>query len=187
MVLPLVVILAVSLASCAQKTTEAPASKAEPTAEQPTATIAPPTPTIPAPTLTVTPQPIGTVTQTEVDCTLDGPHSTVAAGRVTVVLVNQTDGSVQFDMWRIGEGHSYAGLAGAVDKARQSAEAGGPEISHPSYLSALTRVLAPSGQSRTMNRSVQPGTYAIVCLRRFPEANMEMRPFALVGPIEVSE
>jgi hypothetical protein len=71
--------------------------------------------------------------------------------------------------------------------AKMHAEAGAAPSSHPAYLSDLTRVLNPSGASTTMERSVQPGTYAIVCLRRYREANMEMRPFALAGPIEVSE
>ena len=74
-VLPLVVILAVSLAGCAQKTTEAPVAQAEPTAEQPTATIAPPTPTIPAPTLTVT---------SKAEPTAEQPTATVAPPTPTI-------------------------------------------------------------------------------------------------------
>ena len=217
MVLPLVVILAVSLASCAQETAEAPVAQAEPTTEQPTATIAPPTPTMPAPTAepptatsapptptipaptaeppTATlppptptmPVPDLTVTRTGADCTVEALPPIVAAGPVVVLLVNQADEPVQFDMWRADEGYSAEDLARAVDVARMSAEGGHQEISHPAYLSDPTRATASSGASTTMERSVQPGTYAIVCLRRYPEANNEWRPFASAGPIEVGE
>jgi len=118
---------------------------------------------------------------------LDAPPSIVAAGQVIVLLVNQTDEPVRFDMWRAGEGYSDEALARAVDVARMSAEGGHQEISHPAYLSDPTNTLVSSDASTTLERSVQPGTYAIVCLRRYPEANNEWRPFASAGPIEVSE
>ena len=136
------------------------------------------------PTATVGPTHIGTVTQSPSECTLDAVDGPISTGRVSFNAVNDTAVFAGFDMWRIAEGHSYEELAAAIQEARRNAEAGGAVISHPEYLSGLIQVQLQPGESKVMAGRVQPGTYAIVCIRMFEQVG-EPRPFSILGPIEV--
>jgi len=127
----------------------------------------------------------GTVTQSPTECTLELEDGPINAGRVRFTAVNETDGQILFDMWRLLEGHSFDEWTAATQQARLNAEAGGPHINAPPYLEDLTRIKLQPGETAPLVRTVQPATYGIVCLRPFPAVGM--RPFALLGPIEIKQ
>lgn len=170
--------VAILLAGCAGTGTAAQASRS------------------PAPTPDPSPTELGTLTLTESfdemsaqlrrGCTLKAAGGPIRSGRIGFAAVNETDAEAWLDLGRISDGHSYEELAQDIGKARQSAEAGGPVIHRPSYLSSQDLTVLDAGESTTKFATVQSGTYAIVCLRMF-ETVAEVRPFAVIGPLQVEE
>ena len=72
----------------------------------------------------------------------------------------------------------------AIQKSKKLAEAGEPGLDHPAYLDNFIRVGLQAGETDDLKGVVVPGTYAITCLRWFPQVR-ERRPFSLAGPLEV--
>ncbi len=131
------------------------------------------------------PTQVGTVSVSASECTLDLVDEPINPGLVAFTAVNQTDGRAMFDMWRITEGFTYEQLARHIDKERRLAEAGQPGLGHPSFVEdlSLIRVGLGPGESGALVGTVFPGTWGVVCIRKFERAGI--RPFALVGPVEV--
>lgn len=186
----LLVIIMITLTACSPAAMEAPPT---PTTVPPTPTTPPPTPTTPPPTPTnppdtaAPPSPnftsVGTVTLSKTDCVLNA-NGPIEAGPIAIKATNNMDSWAGFDMWRITEGHSYDELEKVIQEAKEQAEAGLEGSDHPAYLANPINIFLQAGETRDLRGVVVPGTYAIVCLQTFPQVG-EMRPFSLVGPLEV--
>lgn len=121
------------------------------------------------------------------ECALEASDAAISPGPVVVEVLNDTEAIAAIDMWRISNEGSYEELVGAIDEARQNAQAGGPVIMHPPYLEGLISSGAvPPGGSRTTSGTLASGIHAIVCLRFYEEAQ-DVRPYDLLGPIVVEE
>lgn len=129
------------------------------------------------------PTQIGTVRVSASECTLDLVDGPINPGLVTITAVNETDARAMFDMWRITEGSTYEQLARYIKKERRLAEAGDPGLGHPWFVADLIRVGLGPGESGALVGTVISGTWGIVCIRKFERSGI--RPFALVGPVEV--
>jgi len=137
---------------------------------------------------TNTPQPgpvhVGTVAQSPTECTLDAITGPIPAGPIVLSATNETDDFVVFDMWRIVGNRTYEEFAAYIQADRELAEAGEAGLDHPGYVANYIGIELQAGESGALEGTVVPGTYAIVCIRMFPQVG-EPRPFALVGPLEV--
>ena len=136
----------------------------------------------------VAPTQVGTVTVSGSECTLDLPGGSISAGPVTLTAVNENDAPAAFDMFMIADGHSYRELAARIEKERQLAEAGKAGIGPGPSVFVSTRItsgLLEARESGTLTGAVEPGRWAIVCLQRFKRTADPVRPFFLVGPVEV--
>jgi hypothetical protein len=143
-------------------------------------TQSPPVP----PTSTPGPLDLGTVSQSPADCILDGSKSPYLAGPVVLKAINHTENIAAFDLWRIVGNRSFEEFAEYIQADRDLAESGQPGLDHPGYVSNLITIELQAGETGTMEGTVVPGTYAIVCIRFFPQVG-EPRPFSLIGPLMV--
>jgi len=141
-----------------------------------------------APPAIPTPSPeardFGRVSQSPTDCSLDGSKNPFQAGPVVLTATNDTEDVAAFDLWRIVGGRTYEEFAQYIQAERELAEAGQPGLDHPGYVSNLITIELQAGETGTMKGTVVPGTYAVVCIRMFPQAG-EPRPFSLIGPLIV--
>lgn len=129
---------------------------------------------------------IGTVTVSANRCTLDVVTGPISTGPMTLTAVNNLDHRTAFHMWRIGEGGTFRDFEAGVAEERRLAEQNKPFIGPPAFATDLIESgLIPAGGSTTMTGDVSPGTWAIVCFRRFEGNPDPFRVFDLVGPIEV--
>jgi hypothetical protein len=133
---------------------------------------------------TPTPAHIGTVTQSPDDCTLYAVDGPVPAGPVTLTATNNTDDAVSFHLVMIADGHTYDEVATHVVQEKQLAKDGKPGLGFPTSAIFINEINFAAGRSGTATFRVGSGTYTIVCLRMFETVN-DLRPFDLVGPIEV--
>ena len=128
-----------------------------------------------------------TVTVSDGGCSL-GPEGTssLAAGPIELVSVNETDARAAVDLWRLTEGGTFDELAAHVDDERADAEAGGPGLGHPGFVTGqISSGIVEPGSTTTVDGTVQAGTHAIVCLRHFEAVTTDpFRPFATLGPLE---
>lgn len=145
-----------------------------------------PTPTTASPTESpsVAPTPIGTVTVSEFECTLEGVGGPISAGTVAFTAVNETNDQAYLDMALIPEGHTYKELAADIEKATNSAEEGGREIHRPAYLGSGPEAALEAGEFDSMTGIVVPGTYGIICLRFYSQVGGP-RPNGVAGPVRV--
>jgi len=139
----------------------------------------------PQPTATEEPGVLGTITRTGSECNLDLAADPVRAGKVEITVVNDTDALTTVDMWRITEGHSFQEFAGHIAQERQLAENGELGQGAPAYVDDLQQFVILGGEADTRVKTLAPGTYGVVCYREFPEVGL--RPYTLIGPIEVVE
>lgn len=127
------------------------------------------------------------VTVSDGGCSLEPEgKSSVAAGPVVLVTANQTDARASADLWRMREGHSFEELAAHIDAERVDAEAGGPGLGHPFYVTGLiSSGIVEPGSSTTVEGILRPGAHGIVCLRHFDAVTTDpFRPFTTIGPID---
>jgi hypothetical protein len=136
------------------------------------------------PTSSPGPLDLGTVSQSSTDCSLDESKSPYRAGPVVLTATNGTEDVAAFDMWRIVGNRSYDEFAEHIQADRELAESGQPGLDHPGYVANLITIELQAGETGTMEGIVVPGTYAIVCIRMFPQVG-EPRPFSLIGPLIV--
>ena len=137
---------------------------------------------------TSSPQPLdlGTVSQSPTGCKLDGSKTPYRAGSVILTATNDTEDVAAFDLWRIVGNRTYDEFAQYIQADRELAEAGQVGLDHPGYVTNLITIELQAGETGTMQGTVVPGTYALVCIRMFPQVG-EPRPFSLIGPLVVVE
>jgi hypothetical protein len=180
----LLVIIMVTLTACSTDAMEAPST---PTTVPPTLTTVPPPQTTVPPTPT-TPSPssasVGTITQSNTDCVLNA-NGPIEAGPIVIKATNNTDDFAGYMMIRITGGYSYDELDKYFQKERELAEAGLPSLGDPGHHIIVDENLnLKVGETHDLKGVVEPGTYAFICWRYFPQAKQD-RPFGLVGPLEV--
>jgi hypothetical protein len=130
---------------------------------------------------------LGTITVTETGCTRDGAPERIAPGPFVLDVHNGTPAAAGFDLFRIGDLGSAEDFVTHIEAERASALAGDPFRGPPIWATHIvgSDVLV-SGASATLKGTVEPGTYAVVCLWKFEDVTTDpVRPFALVGPIGV--
>jgi hypothetical protein len=128
---------------------------------------------------------LGTVTVTTDDCTIDGLPAEIQSGEASLTAFNDTPATASFDMFRL-EGGRFEELVAHVADERAVADAGDPFIGPPSWTTSLASTgLIESETAGTLTGMFEPGTYAVVCLWKYDESSDPVRPFAVVGPIEV--
>ncbi len=139
-----------------------------------------------------------TVTLTSGDCTYSGPES-VAAGPVSIAVVNETGNLAVFDFHRINETHTYADLASHIDEEQARMDAGTDTVGPPPYTTIIDAVLfLPTDEDRSaaeadgltvflvgeegsLDTTLTAGIYAVVCVA--PDAGS----IRIAGPFEATE
>lgn len=127
------------------------------------------------------------VTVSDAGCSLEPAGTTsIAAGPIVLVTLNQTDAQAGVDLWRITEDGSFDQLAVHVDDERADAEAGGPGLGHPGFVTGqISSGIVEPGATTRIEATAQAGTHGIVCLRHFDAVAPDpFRPFTTIGPIE---
>lgn len=132
--------------------------------------------------------PFGVVAVSEQGCTLTGASTPLPSGPMTLSATNRTDHQAGFHLWRITDGATYAQFEAHIDRERRRSELGLDFIGPPSFATDLVDSgFVPPGETVTMAADVAPGTWAIVCARKFEGVPDPLRVSDLVGPIEVDE
>ena len=124
-----------------------------------------------------------TLTRSDSERGFDATESPVSAGRVAIEVVNETDSPVEFHMWMLQGTYTYQEFEQYIEEEKRLAEAGAEGLGPPSGVGNFKQLNVLAGASETVVRNLSPGTYAIECFQDFAQAGI--RPFALVGPIEV--
>ena len=171
-------------------TTSEPATTAPPTA------TAPPTTEVPSTTImtnevsqTVD---IGTVTISDTDCVLNSTTTQISSGQLTFTAVNDTTVRAATEVFRVLEDHSYEDLVAHVEEEVRRADAGEPGLGHPrppiATFASRGSGLLDGGESGVVTIDAdEPGTYGVFCMRYHENSADPVRPFAIVGPLEVGD
>lgn len=149
-----------------------------------TATVSPPsesgspTPSYPP----GSPVPVGTVTLEGDGCTFDGP-SDLDAGSVRLVMVNESAGRFDADLWRLHDGHGYDEFAALIAEEMRRAEAGEGSLGHPTFASLVAESSASAGSEAVLDVGLTSGTHAIACILFI--SSSDVGGIWAVGPLEV--
>ena len=147
----------------------------------------PSTASAPTPSPTPSPERIATITQTLADCTLSAVASHVTGPRVSFTFVDKTGVNSAFDLWLVPPGKTYADSVAFIARERKLAEARqdglGSDAFFPGGSPSFRATLTPN-ESKEARGYIGAGTFAMVCLRDFP--NVGLRPSSVAGPITVT-
>lgn len=131
---------------------------------------------------------IGTVSITSSECTLDVRDKPIAFGELTLTVVNETSAEAVVQVLMIHDGYSFDELVAHVEEEIRRDEAGEAPLGHPpssqATIVADTGLLEAGESTSTEVDAGEPGNYAVVCFRHQESAG-ELRPFAVLGPLEV--
>ena len=95
-------------------------------------------------------------------CQLEGAME-VAAGPLTIGLVNETDSRFDLDLWRLNDGHQYDELATHVAEEMRRIQAGEEPLGHPDFAELVAEATA-DGASAELRTNVTAGTYGFACV-----------------------
>lgn len=103
-----------------------------------------------------------TVTLTKTGCEYDGP-SEMAAGELTITMVNSTQGPFDLDVWLLNEGDEYKELVDHIAEEIRREKAGKPPLGHPTFATLAAEATA-KGKRGELSTDVDPGTYGLACI-----------------------
>jgi hypothetical protein len=103
------------------------------------------------------------VTLSDAGCAYQGPSS-MAVGRLSVEMSNQTNGQFDLDLWLLEEGHQYEELAGHIDDERARDEAGKPSLGHPTFATLVAERSTEGEPSGQITTDLAAGTYGMACI-----------------------
>lgn len=111
----------------------------------------------------------------------------ITAGRIALEFTNGTTAEAAFDWFHLSSADwRFEDLETRIGEERARAESGNPDVLGPGEVGdrITSGLLEPGAATTVEGRAAGPGTYAIVCLRH-TDAVDDIRPFALIGPIEI--
>jgi hypothetical protein len=131
---------------------------------------------------------IGTVSVTDSECLLDVTNDNPSLGSLRVAVVNDSSVQAAAEAFRVID---MEALVAHVEEEARRADAGEPVLGHPNppvaeYLSSGSGLVDPGESSAVTIDVEEAGTYVLICLRYHENTSDPVRPFGLVGPIEVT-
>jgi hypothetical protein len=133
----------------------------------------------PSPTLVT----LGKLTLSQNTCLLEA-GAPFAAGKITLLTINQRNVPAMFTILTLDEGHTYAEAKTYMDDERRLADAGQPLLGRPPYLSNPRIYSLNPGETNTAEVNLVSGMYVIICLALHPQLQ-EQRVVSAAGLLEV--
>ena len=79
-------------------------------------------------------------------------------------MTNETKVQFNLDLWRLGEGHTYAELDAHIKEEQRRAAAGEPGLGHPTFAALQDQETVASGTEIKHLPTLVSGTYGFVCI-----------------------
>jgi hypothetical protein len=112
--------------------------------------------------IVVGPNPAAIVTMRDDGCEFSGPAQ-LGAGKVVLVLENQSRYQFDADLWLLNSGHSYDELARHIAEEQRRADAGEPGLGLPTF-ARLVAEASVAAEHGTLRSRLAPGTYGVACI-----------------------